>query len=241
MYTIRELKYDFGVQYTIPLDKKRSVTLGAVYTPQINARADVNPSEMLYAADPYENPRIGPSQILKTDTLHGAAFQLPHTFGFGLTYSTDHFLIGLDGTYQLWKNLAYPALLDDLTNSNRFNDVIRINTGIEYVIDPMSQNFFHRIRFRGGLSYANSYTNFSVINPDNDQDTGMGSFREYGVNVGLGLPFHDYITRHVSMLNIGFGYSRQQPDADFMISQDMFKISIGMNINEFWFFKRQFN
>jgi hypothetical protein len=26
-----------------------------------------------------------------------------------------------------------------------------------------------------------------------------------------------------------------------MISQDMFKISVNMNINEFWFLKRQFN
>lgn len=241
MYAIRELKLDFGLQYTIPLDKKRAVTLGAVYTPKINASADVNPSEMLYAADPYENPWTGASQVLKTDTLYGAGFQLPHTFGLGLTYNTDHFLIGLDGTYQLWKNLAYPALLDDLTDDTRFNDAFRINTGMEYVIDRLSQNFFHRIRFRGGFSFANSYTNFSVNNPDSGEKLGMGSFREYGVNVGLGLPFHDYMTGHVSMLNIGFGYSRQQPDSDFMISQDMFKISINMNINEFWFFKRQFN
>jgi len=241
MYTVRELKYDFGLQYTLPIDKSRSVTLGAVYTPKINASSDVNPSEMLYAADPYQNPWTPPSQILKTDTLHNAAFQLPHTFGVGVTYQTDHFLVGLDGTYQMWKNMAYPALLDDLTDDTRFNDAIRINTGIEYVIDPLSQNFFQRIRFRGGLSYANSYTNFSVTNPDDELNPEMGSFREYGVNVGLGLPFHDYMSGRVSMLNIGFGYSRQKPDTDFMISQDMFKVSINMNINELWFFKRQFD
>ena len=113
---------------------------------------------------------------------------------------------------------------------------------MEYVIDPLSQNFFHRIRFRGGLSFANSYTNFSVTPPDDDVSSAViGSFKEYGVNIGVGLPFHDYMTGHVSMLNIGLGYSRQHPDHDFMISQDMFKISVNMNINEFWFFKRQFN
>ena len=240
MYNIRELKYDLGLQYTIPIDKARSVTLGAVYTPKINGRADVNPSEMLYATDPYQNPWTAPSQVLKTDTLQDTGFQLPHTFGLGVTYQTGHFLVGLDGTYQMWQNLAYPALLDDLTDDTRFNDVIRINTGMEYVINPISQNFFQRIRFRGGFSFANSYTNFSVNNPENGESMGMGSFREYGVNVGLGLPFHDYMTGHVSMLNIGFGYSRQQPDTDFMISQDMFKVSINMNINEFWFYKRLF-
>ena len=80
------------------------------------------------------------------------------------------------------------------------------------------------------------------MNPESGLSVGMGSYREYGVNVGLGLPFRDYMTgQYVSMLNIGFGYSRQQPDANYMIKQDMFKISLNMNINEFWFFKRQFN
>jgi hypothetical protein len=241
LYSIRELKYDFGLQFTYPIDKARSVTLGAVYSPQINATADVNPSEMLYSGDPYENPWLSPSQILETDTLYGAGFQLPHTFGVGITYSTGRFLVGLDGTYQMWKELDYPDILDGLTKEDRFNNSYRVNTGMEYVIDPMSQNFFHRIRFRGGFSFANSYANVNVYNPENSVSTGKGSFKEYGVNVGLGLPFHDYRTRHVSMLNIGFGYTRQQPDSEFMIGQDMFKISINMNINEFWFFKRQFD
>ncbi len=240
-YAFHELKYDVGLQFTVPIDKNRSVTIGAVYTPQLNARADVNPTEMLYTGDPYENPWLSPSQVLTTDSIAGASFQLPHTFGAGFTYSTGKLLIGLDGTYQLWKNLDYPAVLDDLTTENRFNNAYRLNAGLEYVIDPLSQNFFHRIRFRGGLSFANSYANFSVTRPDSDESEGLGSFREYGVNIGVGLPFHDYMSGRVSMLNIGLGYSRQQPDHDFMISQDMFKISLNMNINEFWFFKRQFN
>ncbi len=243
-YSFRELKYDFGLQVTYPLDKQRSFTFGAVYAPKLNAKADVNPSEMLYSSDPYQSPGLPPSQILKTDTLKNASFQLPHTFGAGVTYSTRKLLVGLDGTYQLWKNLSYPDVLDNLSQGNRFNNAFRVNAGMEYVIDPMSQNFFHRIRFRGGLSYSNSYSNFSVTDPTagvNGTGTTVGSFNEYGVNIGLGLPFRDYMSRNISMLNIGFGYVRQQPDADYMIRQDMFKISINMNINELWFFKRQFD
>jgi hypothetical protein len=112
---------------------------------------------------------------------------------------------------------------------------------LEYVVDRYNQNFFKRIRFRGGVSFSNSYINASVTNPENSQAIGMGSFKEYGVNLGLGLPFHDLRTGHVSMLNIGFGYTRQKPDSDYMIGQDMFKISLNMNVNELWFFKRQFD
>jgi len=229
------------LQYRHELDKNRSVTLGAVYTPAIRAKADVNHSILLYSDDPYENPWLTPAQEKLNDTLQGVSFQLPHTFGLGFTFSTGRLLVGIDGTYQMWKEMEYPDMLDDLNDGNRYNDVFRINTGMEYVIDPVSQNYFHRIRFRGGLSYSNAYTNFSVVNPENGLSAGMGSYREYGVNVGLGLPFRDYMSGHTSMLNIGLGYSRQQPDTKHMISQDMFKISLNMNINEFWFFKRQFN
>ena len=240
MYSVRDLKYDFGVQYTYPISNTRSFTLGAVYAPRLNIKTDVNPSEMLYMADPYDNPNILPSQILRTDTLYDADFQLPHSFGLGVTYKTENLLVGLDGTYQLWENSAYPDILDDLNDDTRFNNSYRLNTGIEYVRDPFSQNFFDRVRLRGGLSYSNSYTNIGVYNPDTNQSLGMGSFKEYGATVGFGLPFQDLRTGHVSMLNIGFSYTKQSPDHEFMISQDMFKVSVSMNINEFWFFTRQF-
>ena len=233
-YSIRDLKYDFGWQYRYELDKNRSVTVGAVYTPSIRPKADVHHSVLLFSDDPYENPWLTPAQEKLNDTIQGASILLPESLVLGFTYTT--------GTYQKWKGLEYPDLLDGLTADSRYNDVIRINTGMEYVIDPVSQNFFQRSRFRGGLSYSNAYSNFSVVNPESGLSVGMGSYREYGVNVGLGLPFRDYMTgQYVSMLNIGFGYSRQQPDANYMIKQDMFKISLNMNINEFWFFKRQFN
>lgn len=239
-FSIRELKYDLGLQYSYNISNTKSITFGAVYSPQITTKADVYSSVMNYTSDPYQSPDLEPVQIISSDTLSGEGFQIPQTFGAGLTYQTENFLVGVDGTYQLWKNSAYSSQLDGLTDNNRYNDLYRINAGAEYVIDPYSQNFFNRIRFRGGISYSNSYINVSVSNPESSHNIGMGSFNEYGINIGLGLPFHDLRTGHLSMLNIGFGYSRQDPNSQFMVGQDMFKISVNMNVNELWFFKRQF-
>ena len=239
-FSIRELKYDLGLQYSYNISNTKSITFGAVYSPQITTKADVYSSVMNYTSDPYQSPDLEPVQIISSDTLSGEGFQIPQTFGAGLTYQTENFLVGVDGTYQLWKNSAYSSQLDGLTDNSRYNDLYRINAGAEYVIDPYSQNFFNRIRFRGGISYSNSYINVSVSNPESSQNIGMGSYNEYGINIGLGLPFHDLRTGHLSMLNIGFGYSRQDPNSQFMVGQDMFKISVNMNVNELWFFKRQF-
>jgi hypothetical protein len=165
-FSIRELKYDLGLQYSYNISNTKSITFGAVYSPQITTKADVYSSVMNYTSDPYQSPDLEPVQIISSDTLSGEGFQIPQTFGAGLTYQTENFLVGVDGTYQLWKNSAYSSQLDGLTDNNRYNDLYRINAGAEYVIDPYSQNFFNRIRFRGGISYSNSYINVSVSNPE---------------------------------------------------------------------------
>lgn len=240
-YSIRTLKYDIGAQFIYPIDQTRTLTIGAVYTPKVSTNTDVYATEKMYLSDPYSNPYQNPSEVLRDDTLSNQKFQLPDTYGLGVTYSTTNLLVGVDGTYQPWSGLSYPDVLDGLTAQNRFNDTYRISAGAEYVIDPYSRNFFNRIRFRAGISYGNSYSNVNVYNPSNNSSVGVGGFKEYGINFGLGLPFRDLRFGKLSLLNIGFGYTTQRPDLPYMIKQDMFKISLNMNINEFWFFKNQFN
>lgn len=240
-YSIRDVKYDFGAQLYFPIDRESAFTLGAVFSPGITSKADVYATEMMFVADPYSNPYQSPSEVLRDDTLRAESFQLPTTYGLGATYSNKNLLVGIDGTVQQWSGLDYPEELDGLNSENRFNNVYRFNTGAEYIIDPYSRNFFQRIRFRAGLSYGNSYGNVSVYNPDTGALIGVGGFKEYGANIGLGLPFRDNMSGRLSLLNIGFSYTTQRPELGNMIKQDMFKVSLNMNINEFWFFKRQFN
>lgn len=240
-YSIRDLKYDFGAQLTFPIDKTSSLTVGAVYSPKVTSKTDVYATQMMFLSDPYSSPYQTPSEILLNDTLSNQQFQLPDTYGLGVTYSNTNLLLGVDGTYQQWNGLNYPDVLDGLTTQDRFNNTYRVSAGAEYVIDPYSRNFFSRIRFRAGVSYGNSYTNVSVYNPSDNKSAGIGGFKEYGINFGLGLPFRDSLSGRLSLLNIGFGYTTQRPDLQYMIKQDMFKVSLNMNINEFWFFKRQFN
>ena len=233
-FSIRDIKYDVGIQLTYPIDRMQSVTLGLVYTPKINAEATIYPYDRLLDS----NGNI--AQILKSDTLVSQAFCFPNSFGIGVTYSNQNLLVGMDGTFQKWKGIEYPAALDEMDSDMRFNNRYRIGVGAEYVIDPLSRDFFSRVRFRGGFSFSNSYHNVNVYDPTTGSYLGTGGYKEYGINVGLGLPFRDSYSGRVSFLNIGFGYSLLHPDKDYMIKEEMFKITLNMNINEFWFFKRQF-
>ena len=239
-YSIRALRYDIGVQQTIPLSPNRWLTFGAVYTPRISTTSDVIESRMQFISDPFQNPWQLPMDVFPSDTIRGASFQLPHQLGAGFTFNTNNLVVGLDGEIQLWDGLNYPDALDQLTRDSRFNNTFRLATGIEYVRNPIGQHFRERIRVRGGLSFGNSYTNVRVYNPQTFDFLGTGSFREYGATFGVGLPFRDFMSGRVSMINIGLSYTRKQPTREFMIAQDMFMISVNMNINELWFRQHRF-
>ena len=232
-FSIKDMKLDLGVQFTYPINVNESITLGVVYNPKIDATSNIYPMDILYSQTT-EKP-------LQTDTLYNQSFLIPEKFGIGLAYKTNNLIMGIDGSFQRWGGSDYPQYLDSMSVDTRFNDKYSVNMGIEYVADPVHRNFFKRIRLRGGLSYSNSYINTNVYDPFNGNNLGTSGYKEYGVNIGFGLPFRDMISQKTSMVNLGFGYSLMQPDQKYMIKEEMFKISVNININEFWFFKRQFD
>ena len=232
-FTIKNVMFDLGAQFTHSIDDRRSMTLGVVYTPSVKNKTTVFSTDYLYSATG--------TQLLPSDTLYNQSFDLPETFGVGVSYSSINWLVGVDGTFQKWANAKYPNDLDNMTLDSRFNDKYSVALGAEYVSDPVNRNFFKRVRLRGGLSYSNSYTNTKVYDPNNNNSLGEHGYKEYGVNIGFGLPFRDMISGRISMVNLGFGYSIMDPEHNYMIKEEMFKVSVNININEFWFFKRQFD
>ena len=233
-FTIKNVMVDLGAQFTHAIDQRRSMTLGVVYTPGVKNTATVERIDYNYTSS-----EIKPRSV---DSLFNQDFDLPSTFGVGLSYSSVNWLVGIDGTFQKWSKSKYPDELDEMTLDTRFNDRYSIALGGEYVADPVNRNFFKRVRLRGGLSYSNSYINTHVNDPNNiEKSLGSHGYKEYGVNIGFGLPFRDMISGKISMLNLGFGYSIMDPEHKFMIKEEMFKVSVNININEFWFFKREFD
>lgn len=228
--SVSTVKFDLGVQYQKQLTENKSLILGFVYSPKISSKASYEQYDYL----------VSSTQVVQGDTttVNGLNADIPETIGFGFTFVRDRkYLIGADVTFQRWNKVEYPELMGDgLSNSERFNNRWKYSVGGEYVIDPFDRNYFKRIRFRGGLNYSNSYLN--VKNSSNLVD----GFKEYGVSLGFGLPIRDregYGTR-TSYLNIGLEYRKISPNSSAgFISQDYIGISVGVNINELWFFRRK--
>lgn len=227
--SLKAAKFDIGIQYELPISKKDVLTIGAVYSPKINSKAD-------YTNYHYEFTGAGTIATADTTSYNGIDAGIPESYGAGFTWKRDNkLIIGADVTYQKWTGVKYSSLMgDELPDADRFNDRWRYNVGAEYMIDPYDRSFFKKIKFRGGLNYSNSYLNVTDVASGK-----VEGYKEYGATLGFGFPIRDNLGGRVSYINLNFEYKKVKPKVKTMIDEQYFGVSLSVNINEFWFFRKK--
>lgn len=207
---VKDYKLDLGLQYTQKLGKKHEATIGAVYSLKHKLNNDAyQTKQVLYYSSGYL-PRSS-----ETDTIKNG-FELPHTFGVGLTYVYDKKLtVGFDYTLQKWSEVPLFGKADQL------KDRSKLSFGAEYVPNPMSRNYFNRMSYRIGAYYSDPYIKVR----------GEDGAKEYGVSAGFAFP----VSR--SLINISGQYVHVKPKVAGMIEENSLRINLGITFNERWFDK----
>ena len=105
-----------------------------------------------------------------------------------------------------------------------FKDRHKFTFGGEFCPGQYSRKFLNRIHYRFGVSYATPYL---IIN-------GQDGPKELSVSAGFGIPImNSYNNR--SILNISAQWVRT--DSKSFITENTFRINIGLTFNERWFMK----
>jgi hypothetical protein len=211
--SVRDVKLDFGVQYTQPISKTEKITVGGTFSPANTL------SNKVYKVDQVIK---GNSLVsIEGDTTTNVPMGLPNAYGFGLTYvKANKLTVGADVLYEEWKSVDFPFVDEESHFDNRF----RVGAGIEYTPDFMMKSYLKRIKYRGGIHYSNSYLNV--------QGTG---YDEYGASIGFGLP----LVGNRSLLNLSFEYVNVAPRNSAMIKEQYLKFTVNYTFNEMWFWKRK--
>ncbi len=223
---VKTYKADFGIQYTHNINNKQTITVGATYS--LGHNVDDNAYKIQQTVGDNSS-----SVIEKIDTLTNA-YQIPHTFGVGFTYTYDkRFTVGVDYTLQQWKDVKFPNFNEDNLGTDdkewEFNNVSRIAAGMEYQPNPIARNLFKRIRYRLGGYYTNSY--MKVKGSDS---------KEFGVGGGFCIPLintRSDRTNKTAYLSIIGEYVNVKPSNKGLIEENYLKLSIGLTFSELWFLK----
>lgn len=212
---------DFGIQYVIPVSETRNITLGLVYSPKMALNTTL-----------YDVQQVGDS--IKSDTIKGLGFDLPQTFGGGISYSQKNkYMIGADFMFQQWSKARFygdgsSADLDGV-NVASLRNRIRVGVGGQYIPKYNSRAYFGRVRYRMGAYYSNSY--FNIMNSTTHEY--YGGTKEFGISAGFGFPLLD----NRSTLSLSFDYVSVIPERKDFIDEQYFKITISYTMNELWFRK----
>lgn len=223
---IRTYNVRAGLQGIIPFTKQDWLTLGANYTlgHSVNSK-----SKMI---------------VSLTDTTEVSnAFQLPHSFGAGLSYThADNFRIAADYELQQWSGCKFPWLTTDALGgetyeavAGRLTDSHRVALGLEYRPMKRGTKWHEYIRYRLGFAFTTPYTR--VASSTGADIKGPCS---YLVTAGASIPILNVFSGR-STVNVALQYERVQPSMPGQLKEDYFRLSLGINFNEQWFQKWKVN
>ncbi len=210
---VYDYKLDFGAQYHFLLNpsKPKEITVGAVYS--LGHKLNTSDSHRINSA------------ITDID----ANLKIPHSFGAGISYRENSWMIEGNYSLQLWKQdytdpISYstPYATHSLLNRSRYS------AGAEYLPNLYSRKYSEQIRYRFGAWYTTPY--YKILNPEQRWVNGA---TEFGVSAGFGLPVPVLLNR--SLINVSFQYVRTS--AKDLLTDNSFRISVGLTFNETWFKK----
>lgn len=223
---VNSYKIDLGLQWQKEILKGNVMTVGLTYGLGHKLGAD--------AKSKITNNNSQTSVSTDAEYVASDGLSIPDMFGAGISWThNDRLVLGLDYSLQKWGGIDMPETNSETgeyqLKSGLLKDRSKVTFGGEWTPsgkwtpNNQSHKFLSRVNYRFGVSYATPYV---TVN-------GNDGPKEYSVSAGFGLPIINSGKR--SVLNISGQWVHSS--AKNMITENTFRINIGLTFNELWFMK----
>lgn len=224
---VRNYKVEFGAQYTARFSPKNSVTLGATY----GLGHKIGGSPKLEIISNNAQTQVADTTTFESTEANKLELEIPTSIGVGLMFNHKNMVkFGVDYSLQKWGKVAAPTYSGSSSSASytmqtgAYKDRHKFTLGADICPADNSRNFAKRMHYRFGVSYVTPYY---YIN-------GNEGPKEMSASLGFGIPIiNSYNNR--SVLNISAQWARQE--AKNYITDNTFRINIGLTFNEQWFAK----
>ena len=219
--SVSNYKLDIGAQWVQPIGRFDRLTLGAVVGLGHNLKND---AEMTIVSTNQLSNSSDTTALKLTD-----AFELPMSFGVGAAYQhAGKLTLAADFTLDKWGDVKFPTFTGNEYKLQRglLKDRMKMSVGLDWLPNPsqMGGRFLEHVHYRLGAGYATPYY---YIN-------GKEGPKELSVSAGFGIPIVN-MHNNRSVLNISGQWVRSSA-TDFL-TENYFRINIGVTFNERWFMK----
>lgn len=221
---IRDWDIVLGAQYTAKLSRTDRLNVGLTFTPK----------KSLHGKTWVTTQAISAGSVADTVAYMNMKnnYYTPMTIGGGVSYSHERasrWMVEADVTFQEWSKAKYSPLYSTSNPENmvfqgmNFDNRVRYAVGGEYV-PKIRGNYLQRMVYRLGAYYSNGYLNI-------DGNT----LREYGLTCGFGFNTPEGKT----MINLGVEWKHRAAHPQTLISENYLNVTLGINVNELWFWQRR--
>ena len=226
---------NFGAQYTLKINTKDILTIGATY----GLGHEVKNRAYRYTESLGSGASI---QGITNDTLKNA-FELPMTIAAGVTYKHGtKWFAGADFELEKWGDCKFPNQISDgkyASEKGVLNDRLRVALGGSYTPNNRSPKLFKRSSYRLGGYWSQSYAQADATGTIKDKPI------EYGVSAGISMPlqsrwlWHDQPRVNVSVqwVHTDIPYLNVQSFGQSKLTENYLRLSIGVSLSERWFNK----
>jgi hypothetical protein len=229
---IRDWNINIGAQYTARWNRFNKLVFGATYSPRKTMRGKTWVTSV-------ETQQESLPDTVAYMKMKDKYFN-PTSIGAGVSYTyekTYRVMVEADVTWQQWSKAPYSALYSYKDNNGvthvndkeivaagmDFNDRMKIAVGAEFV-PKLRGNYGQRVAYRIGGYFANDYLNING-----------NKVKEMGVTCGAGFPTPEGKTQ----INFGLEWKKRYATPAKLIGENYFNITLGVNFNEVWFWKRK--
>ena len=230
-----------GIQYIHPLTPKDKIVVGATYTLGHNVGSSA-----------YRDTRTLNSSAIEAQTIDTIknAFQLPHSLAAGITYyHTKRLRIGADFEMQKWGSCKFPnqqaGYTDNTTpdiyqsTSGQLYDRTKISAGFDWIPQPQAKGLFKKSTYKFGGYYSNSYAKADPTGTVTDKPY------EFGLSAGITMPIVNRNIWHnspkinvaVQWVHTSIPYLNTTTLSQNALTENYFKLCLGITFSERWFYK----
>jgi hypothetical protein len=208
---IHRFNFDYGFQFHNKINDDIRYTIGGVLGLNNNMKLDNKVS--IYNSD-------GDSEV--SNSNYSGTFTLPMFYGAGFSLSSKGGLtLAGDYRFQKWSDVKSESMVFSYVDSRNYA------VGVEYYPQiRLPKNYFQRMFYQAGFTYNQSYLKLRGT-----------QINEYGVSVGVGLPFK----HERSFITVSFETGKKGRMVSDLFAENYYQINLNLILKDFWFVKSKFD
>jgi hypothetical protein len=210
--------WKLGVLYDTRLKEKMNLHIGgtAALSQDVNARKDDFGISWRYSS----GVAIADTAINEQNVRGNIKMPFSYSLGVHLV-GEDRWLVGVDFSGSQWSQFRNFGMMDSVDNA------FKIGVGGEYTPNSTSlYNYFQRVSYRLGFYYGRDYVTLNQT-----------AINYYAATVGTSLPFK----RSQDRIHLAFELGKRGTEANGLIRENFYKLSLGISLNDKWFVKRKYD